>query len=55
MAYSKSKVFTEKTQSNKVLRDKAFEISHNSKYDGYQGELASMAYIFLITRVLVEQ
>ena len=38
MAYSKSKVFTGKTQSNKVLRDKAFEIAHNSKYDGYQGE-----------------
>ena len=32
------------TQSDKVLRDKAFEIASNSKYDGYQRGLASMVY-----------
>ena len=32
--------------SNKVLRDKAFEIASNPKYDGYQGNLASMVYNF---------
>ena len=28
----------------KVLRDKAFDIAKNSKYDGYQRGLASMVY-----------
>ena len=32
------------TQSDKVLRDKAFEIASNSEYDGYQRGLASMVY-----------
>ena len=30
----------------KVLRGKAFNIAKNSKYDGYQRELASMVYKF---------
>ena len=30
----------------KVLRDKAFDIAKNSKYDGYQRRLASMVYKF---------
>ena len=34
------------TASDKVLRDKAFNISKNPKYDGYQGEIASMVYKF---------
>ena len=33
-----------RTQSNKVLKDKAFEIASNPKYDGYQRGLASMFY-----------
>ena len=32
--------------SDKVLRDKAFNIAKNSKYDGYQRGLASMIYKF---------
>ena len=32
--------------SDKILRDKAFNISKNPKYDGYQKELASMVYKF---------
>ena len=32
--------------SDKVLRDKAFNIAKNPKYDGYQRGLASMVYKF---------
>ena len=38
---------TKRTQSDEVLRDTAFEIGSNSKYDGYQRGLASMVYKFL--------
>ena len=44
MAYGKSKYLTKRTQSDKVLRDKAFKIATNPKYDGYQRGLASMVY-----------
>ena len=33
--------------ADKVLRDKAFNIAKNSKYDGYQRGLASMVNKFL--------
>ena len=33
-----------RTQSDKVLRDKAFKIPSSPKYDGYQKGLASMVY-----------
>ena len=46
MAYGKSKDLVERTQSDKVLRDKAFEIASNPKYDEYQRGLASMVYTF---------
>ena len=46
MAYGKSKDLTKRTQSDKVLRDKAFKIAIETKYDGYQRELASMVYKF---------
>ena len=42
MPYGKTKYLTKRTQSNKVLRDKAFKVSSNPKYDGYQRGLASM-------------
>ena len=32
----KSKDLVKRTQSDKVLRDKAFKIDSNPKYDGYQ-------------------
>ena len=35
-----------RTQSDKVLRDKTFEIASNPKYDGYQRGLAAMVYKF---------
>ena len=46
MAYGKSKDLTKRTQSGKVLRDKAFKIASDPKYDGYQRELASVVYKF---------
>ena len=35
MAYGKSKDLVKRTQSDKVLRDKAFKIASDPKYDGY--------------------
>ena len=46
MAYGKSKDLAKRTQSDKVLRDKAFKIVSAPKYDGYQRRLASMVYKF---------
>ena len=46
VAYSKSKDLTKRTQSDKALRDKAFKIASDPKYDGYQRGLASMVYKF---------
>ena len=37
---------TRRTVSDKILRDKAFSIDKNLKYDGYQRGLASMVYKF---------
>ena len=44
MAYGKAKDLVRRTQSDKVLRDKAFKIASDPKYDGYQRGLASMVY-----------
>ena len=44
MAYGKSKDLVKRTQSGKVLKDKAFKIASNPNYDGYQRGLASMVY-----------
>ena len=46
MTYGRYKDLEKRTQSNKVLKDKAFEIANNPKYDGYQRGLASMVYKF---------
>ena len=46
MAYRDFKDLKRRTQSDKVLKDKAFEITNNPKYDGYQRGLASMVYKF---------
>ena len=35
MANGKNKDLDKRSQSDKVLRDKAFEIASNPKYDGY--------------------
>ena len=46
VAYGKSKDLAKRTQSDKVLRDKASKIASDPKYDGYQRGLASMVYKF---------
>ena len=50
MAYGKSKDLAKRTQSDKVLRDKAFKIASDPKYDGYQRGLASMVYKFFLQK-----
>ena len=44
MAYGDFKNLAKRTASDKVLRDKAFNIAKNLKYDGYQRGLASIVY-----------
>ena len=46
MAYGDFKDLKRRTFSDKILRDKAFNIAKNPKYDGYQRGLASMVYNF---------
>ena len=46
IAYGDFKDLARRTASDKVLRDKAFNIAKNPKYDGYQRGLASMIYKF---------
>ena len=48
MAYGDFKDLTIRTASDKILRDKAFNVAKNPKYDGYQRRLASMFINFLI-------
>ena len=44
MAYGDFKNLAKITVPDKVLRDKAFNIAKDPKYDGYQRGLASMVY-----------
>ena len=44
MAYGDFKYLKRRTASDKILRDKAFNIAKNPKYDGYQRGLPSMVY-----------
>ena len=46
MTYGKSKDLIKRTQSDKALKDKAFKIASDPKYDGYQKGLASMVFKF---------
>ena len=46
MAYSEFKNLTRRTASDKILRDKAFNVAKNPKYDGYQCRLALIVYAF---------
>ena len=46
MAYGKSKDLVKRAQSDKVLRDKVFQIASGPEYDDYQKGLASMVYKF---------
>ena len=46
MAYWKSKDLAKRTQLDNVLRDKAFNIASDPKYDGYERGLPSMVFQF---------
>ena len=46
MTYGDFKDLAKRTASDKVLRDKIFNITKNPKYDGYQRGIASMIYNF---------
>ena len=50
MAYGDFKDLARRTASNKVIRDKAFNIVKNPKHDGYQRGLASMVYKFFVKK-----
>ena len=45
-AYADYKDLINRTKSDKVLKDKAYNIASNPEYDGYQRGLASMVYKF---------
>ena len=45
-AYADHKDLINRTEADKVLRDKAYDIASNPKYDGYQRGLASMVCKF---------
>ena len=44
--HTEKKKICKKTQSDKVLKNKAFKIASDPNYDGYQRGLASMVYKF---------
>ena len=46
MSYGDFKDLSRRTASDKILRDKKFNIAKNPKYDGYQRRLASMVNKF---------
>ena len=46
-AYADHKDLIYRTEVDKVLTDKAYDIASNPEYDGYQRGLASMVYKFL--------
>ena len=46
MAYANFKDLTRRTAANKSLRDKAFNIAKDSKYDAYQRGITSIVYKF---------
>ena len=55
MAYGDFEDLNRRTAAEKVLRNKAFNISKNPKYDGYQRRLSSMVYNFFDKKNLVKQ
>ena len=53
-AYADHKDLINRTEADKVLRDKAYDIASNPEYDGYQRGLASMVYKFLGKKAAAE-
>ena len=50
-AYSDSKDLIKRTVADKILKNKAFDIAKNPKYDGYQRGLDFMVYKFFDSKV----
>ena len=50
-AYSDSKDLIKRTAADKILKNKAFDLAKDPKYDGYQRGLASMVYKFFDSKV----
>ena len=50
-AYADHKDLINRTEADKVLKDKAYDIVSNPEYDGYQRGLASMVYKFFDSKV----
>ena len=55
MAYGGFKDLTKRIASDKILPNKAFNITKNPKYDRHQGRLASIFYTFFDKKLLLEQ
>ena len=53
MAYGDSTELARRTASDKVLKDKSFNIAKNPKYDGYHRGFASMVYKFFDKKLLI--
>ena len=53
IAYGDFKDLTRRAASDKIFRDKAFNIAKKPKNDGYQRGIASMVYKLLIKKPLV--
>ena len=53
-AYADHKDLINRTKSDKVLRDKAYDIASNPEYDGYQRGLSSMVYKFFGKKSMAE-
>ena len=55
MAYGYFKDLIRRTPSDRILRDKAFNIAKNPKYDGYPRGLPSLVDNFFDKKLLLEQ
>ena len=53
MAYEDFKNLKRITIADEALRDKAFDISKNPKYDGHQRAFAALFYAFFDKKTLV--
>ena len=53
MAYRDLKDLTKRTSSDEIVRDKAFNIPKNPKYDGYQRGVVLIVYKFFEKKLLL--
>ena len=53
MADEDFKDLSRRAASDKVFRDKAFNIAKNSKYDGCQSDLVSMVYVYIYIYIYI--